>query len=205
MEADKLKILLGKYYSGDIMPDEYQSLLATLKEADKLTPELEDERRMLLAIESCGPSEPKGLESRLIMAIDNRSKSRKIFFRMVCSGSVAAIVLMIVAIGVHFHHNNTINLSQTIANVSVEHETVVTQESQETREMEAPDNTMQAVSVAHNNLIPHSISEEELEKSVQVADEALMEILANVQMAKNEVIETIDNIEISQTMDYNIL
>ena len=69
MEADRLKILFEKYYTGDILPHEYQYLLSALKECDELAPELDAERRMLLAIESCEAAEPEGLEDRLVMAV----------------------------------------------------------------------------------------------------------------------------------------
>ncbi len=99
MEADRLKILLEKYYTGDILPNEYQSLLSALKESDELAPELNAERRMLLAIESCEAAVPEGLEDRLVMAINNRSKRRRNFLRMLYSGSAAAIVMVVMIIG----------------------------------------------------------------------------------------------------------
>lgn len=162
MEADRLKILLGKYYTGDILPNEYQSLLSALKDSDELAPELDAERRMLLAIESCEAEEPEGLEDRLVMAINNRCKWRRNFLRMVYSGSAAAMVLIIFAIGSYLKDSN-------------------------------------------NTRSPYSITNENLEKSINVVDEALMEVLISVQMARKDVIETIDNMEISQPTDYNFM
>lgn len=202
MEADKLNTLLGNYYSGDISPDGYLSLLSALKESDELTPELEAERKMLLAIESYEPIEPKGFEERLIMAIDHRSKRKRNFFRIVYSCSAAAAMLIFVAIGLSLHDKNAIGRPQPIAMVSVADEAEMTKETHET---EPSITANQDASVAHKNSPSYSISSEDLEKSARVVDEAIMEILANIQMAKNEAIEAIDNIEISQTTDYNIL
>lgn len=76
MDANRIKKMLDKYYSGDILPEEYQILISALTEADELIPELEAERRILLAIDSCEPLEPNGFEDRLKMAIDCRSKKK---------------------------------------------------------------------------------------------------------------------------------
>lgn len=202
MEADKLNTLLGNYYSGDISPDEYLSLLSALKESDELTPEIEAERKMLLAIESYEPTEPKGFEERLIMAIDHRSKRKRNFLRIVYSCSAAVVMLIFVAIGLSFHDKNTIDRPQPIAMVSVSDEAEMTKE---THEPKPSIKANQDASVAHKNSPSYSIPSENMEKSAQVVDEAIMEILANIQMAKNEAIEATDNIKISQTIDYDIM
>lgn len=63
MDADRIKKMLDKYYSGDILPEEYQILISALTEADELIPELEAERRILLAIDSCDPLSRTGLKT----------------------------------------------------------------------------------------------------------------------------------------------
>jgi len=202
MEADKLEILLGKYYSGDILPDEYQNLLSILKDVGELTPELEAERSVLLAIESCEPSEPDGFEDRLIEAINHRSKKRRLFLRMVYSGSAAAIALILITTGLYIHDNKTINNSEPIAKISDSNEVVRTNE---TLEKKGTVNVIQVISVAQKNPSSCHNAKKELEKSTQIVDEALMDVLASIHLAQNEAIDAIDNIEISQTTDYNIL
>lgn len=202
MEADRLKILLEKYYTGEILPNEYQSLLSALKEADELSPELEAERRMLLAFESWEPIEPEGLEDRLVMTINNQSKRRRKFLRMAYSGSAAAIVLVLITIVAHIHDNKSVEGSEQIAEITVARKENV---KNETFGSQGTSNTTQLISATRKISPPHSSANDDLEKSLKVADEALMEVLITVQMAKNEAIETIDNIEISQTTDYNIL
>ncbi len=201
MEADRLKILFEKYYTGDILPHEYQYLLSALKECDELAPELDAERRMLLAIESCEADEPEGLEDRLVMAINNRSKRRRNFLRMVYSGS-AAIVMVVMTIGMHIHDNNSIDDLEPIANISVATNACV---ANETLETESSANATQVKSVTLGISISHPDSSKDLAKSFQIADEALLDVLANIYLAQTEAIDAMENIEISQTTDYNIL
>lgn len=202
MVADKLKILIDKYYSGDILPDEYQHLLSVLKDAGELTPELEAERNMFLAIESCEPIVPEGLEDRLIGAINNRGKKIHAFLRIVYSGSVAAVALLLITMGLHIHDNRSIDTPVPIDKLSDVREAAIMAEPSET---EAPVNTIQINPLAQDNPPSTHSVKEDLEKSVQIADDALMDVLASIHMAQNEVIDAIDNIEISQTTDYNIL
>ncbi len=202
MEADRLKILFEKYYTGDILPHEYQYLLSALKESDELAPELDAERRMLLAIESCEAAEPEGLEDRLVMAINNRSKRRRNFLRMVYSGSAAAIVMVVMTIGMHIHDNNSIDDLESIANISVATNACV---ANETLETESSANATQVKSVTRGISISHPDSSKDLAKSFQIADEALLDVLANIYLAQTEAIDAMENIEISQTTDYNIL
>lgn len=202
MEVDRLKILFDKYYSGDILQNEYQSLLSELKESDELAPELDAERRMLLAIESCEAAEPEGLEDRLVMAINNRSKRRRNFLRLVYSGSAAAIVMVVITIGMHIHDNNSIEDSEPIAKISVVTNACV---ANETLETESSANATQVKSVTRGISISHPDSSKDLAKSFQIADEALLDVLANIYLAQTETIDALDNIEISPTTDYNIL
>lgn len=202
MEADKLKILLGEYYAGDILPNEYQFLLSALKEADELSPELDAERRMLLAIESCEAAEPEDLEDRLVMAINNRSKKRRNFLRMVYSGSAAAIVLVVMTIGMRVHDNKSVYDSEPIATSSVASNTCGTNETLDTGNSA---NATRVISETQGVSTSHSASSKDFAKSVQIADEALLDILANIHLAQTEAIDAMENIEISQTTDYIIL
>lgn len=99
MEANELKALLGKYYSGDILPDEYQTLLKALKEDSALTSKLESERTMLIAIDSCEPSMPDGFGDRLVAEIDRRARGRRNFLKMAFSGAAAAIAAIFTVAG----------------------------------------------------------------------------------------------------------
>lgn len=198
MEVDRLKILIEKYYTGDILPNEYQSLLSALKESDELAPELDAERRMLLAIESCEATEPRGLEDRLVMAINNRSKRRRNFLRMVYFGSAAAIAMVIMTIGMHIYDNNSIDDSEPIAKISVASKACV---ANETLETENSANATQDISVTRGIATSHPASSKDLAKSIQIADETLLDVLANIHLAQTEAIDATDNIEISKTTD----
>lgn len=203
MEVTKLKILLDKYYSGDILPDEYQTLLSSINENIELSPELDAERKMFLAIESCQPSEPEGFENRLIAAIDHKFRSRHRIVKLAYSSSAAAIVSIFIMVGIYFHEDRSIDESKQIAKVSISSQTV---DLQETIETEEPLGVRPTSPVMPQNTSSYSlISDYELEQSAQIVDEALMDILASIHSAQNEVVEIIDNIEISQTLDYNIL
>lgn len=202
MEADKLKILLDEYYAGDILPNEYQLLLSALKEADELSPELEAERRMLLAIESCEAAEPEDLEYGLVMAINNRSKKRRNFIRMVYSGSAAAIVLVVMTIGMCVHDNKSIYDSEPIATSSVASNTCGANETLDTGNSA---NATQVISETQGVSTSHTATSKDLAKSIQIVDAALLDVLVNIQLALNEATDAMENIEISQTTDYNIL
>ena len=203
MEATKLKILLDKYYSGDILPDEYNTLLSSLNENIELSPELDAERKIFLAIESCQPSEPKCLEKRLIAAIDHRVSWRHRIAKLAYSSSAAAIVFIFIMVGIYFNEDKSIDETKQIAKVSISTKTV---DLQETIETEEPAGERQPSPVMQQNPYSYSfISEYELEQSAQIVDEALTDILASIRSAQNDAIEIIDNIEISQTSDYNIL
>ena len=203
MEAAKLKVLLDRYYSGDILPDEYQTLLSCLKDNVELAPDLEAEQKMLLAIESCQPYEPEDHENRLSAAIDCRSRRRHSLLKTVYSISAAAVVLIFILTGIYFHEKKSIDEAEQIAEVSCTQPTV---DIHETLENEEPIGVRQISSVMQGNPTSYPyITDDELEKSAQIVDEALMEVLASIHLAQNEVIEVIDNIEITQTSDYNIL
>ncbi|MCI9607304.1 MAG: hypothetical protein HFJ94_03910 [Muribaculaceae bacterium] len=202
MDVDKIKKMLDKYYSGNILPEEYQILISVLKEADELIPELEAERRILLAIESYAPIEPNGFEERLKMAIDRRRKRNRTFLRIVFSGSAAAIVFALIAIGQHIHNNGSTYDMEPIPKISAVHEMPMTNETIDTKDAV---NATYVVSVAHDNPPSYSNANEDLEKSLQIADQALIDVLANIHVAQNEVMEVIDKFEISQTTDYNTL
>lgn len=203
MEATKLKLLIDKYYSGDILPDEYQTLLSSLKKNAELTPELNAERHILLAIESCQPSEPEDLENRLNAAIDHRNRRRYRMLKVAYSISAAAIVLIFIMAGMFFHENRSIYESEQLTKVSIPNQTCGIQETIEPKE---PIGVNQNSSVMLRNPASYSsISDEELENSAQIVDEALTDILVSIHSVQNDIIEIMDNIEISQTSDYNIL
>ena len=203
MEESKIKILLDKYYSGDILPDEYKTLRSSLNENVKLSPELDAERKMFLSIESCQPSEPKDLEGTLIAAINHKARKKLIIAMLTYSGCAAAIVLIFVMVGMYLCENRDITGSKQIANVSVSHQSVDVQEAVET---EVPVNVRQISPVMRQHTSSHSwTSDYELEQSAQIVDDALTDILTSILSAQNDAIEIIDDIEITQTSDLNIL
>ncbi|MCM1504765.1 MAG: hypothetical protein NC127_06175 [Muribaculum sp.] len=99
MTIDKIYTLINNYYSGDISPTEYGTLLSTLKEAGSLPRQLEIERKILLSVEACNPTAPEGLEKRLSSAIDRHSRRSRCLFRAILSGSAAAVALVCLTIG----------------------------------------------------------------------------------------------------------
>ena len=202
MDVDKIKKLLDKYYSGDILPEECQVLISMLKETDDLIPELDAERRMFLAIESYEPIEPKGFEDRLILAINQRSKKRSTFVRMAFSGLAAAVVFALITIGLRIYCNLTTDGLEPTAKITTIHGEAITDEIVDTKDAVK---VLQVASVSQVNLPSHFKANEDLEKSLQIADEALMNVLVSVRMAQNEMMEVIENIKITQTTDYNTL
>ena len=108
MDATKIRHLFDLYYSGDITPEEYESLLSFLKEARDLTPELEAERRMLMAIDACEAVMPDNFEVRLHTVIDRKAKRLRMFKRVAIYSSAAAVLLICLATGIHFSHQVTL-------------------------------------------------------------------------------------------------
>ncbi len=163
METNKITALLDKYYSGDIMPGEYQTLLSALKENSDLTPELEKERDMLLAIEACAPSVPEGLEDRLIDAIDRRSRQAKLIHKMFLTGAAAAVILICITVASYRNENKAISDSGLIATCY-----------------------------------------EDFNDDAEIVDEALLDVLSNIHMAQNDIIESIESIQINPSTNSNI-
>lgn len=115
MEADRIKTLLDKYYSGDILPTEYQDLLSALNKDTELPSELEAERKVLHTIESYVPKIPEGFESRLEVAIDRQNIGKRRILKMIISGSVAAILLICIATGGYRINNKIVSADEDIA------------------------------------------------------------------------------------------
>lgn len=214
MEQNKIEYLLEKYYSGEISPDDYEKLLSILKEPRNLAPELEAERRILLAIESCEAIMPDGFENELAEAIDKRYKQVYNLRRIIWEGAAAAVVLICVLIGTIISGNK--ELCDTTELVSA---TSITQEEADGIAMSRADESGEAVMsvkyaedasnvMASSHIIEESviteISDEELDNAVKTIDAALLNVLSEIQMTQNEIVESFESIEINQTAVINI-
>lgn len=197
MESDRIKILLDKYYSGEISPNEYEILLSALKEYGGMTPELEAERKMFLAIESCEPIIPDGLEKRLEKAIDRRQNNISRIVKIFISGSSAAIVFLCITIGIIHYGNKELSESEFITKVSVAN-TEKTVESAKMAETTGLNPTEE------EETIVHEISDVDLEKATQIVDAALLNVLSAIHISQNNVAECIESVKITQETNFNI-
>lgn len=198
MESNRIKILLDKYYSGEISPNEYEILLSALKEYGGMTPELEAERKMFLAIESCEPIIPDGLEKRLEKAIDRRQNNISRIVKIFISGSSAAIVFLCITIGIIHYGNKELSESEFITKVSVAN-TEKTVESAKMAETTGLNPTEE-----EEETIVHEISDVDLEKATQIVDAALLNVLSAIHISQNNVAECIESVKITQETNFNI-
>lgn len=221
MKSDRIEFLLNRYYSGEISPDEYEELISAFKEFGNLTPELEIERRILFAIESCEPVMPDDLEKKLTEAIDEKRRKSNNIIKIIFSGAAAAVVLICLTIGVFRNSNKGLSDSEYIAGNSITHresqnttpKTAVYAESAVITETAETSTTATAKTdeMVKTDLSRHKkesliteISDEELDNAVQTVDDALLNVLSCIHMAQNEVVESLENIQINKTTDFNI-
>lgn len=201
MESNRINFLLDKYYSGEISPKEYDALLSALNEVGNTMPELEAERKIFHAIESCEPIMPVELEKRLEEAIDRKRKRIGKIVKLFISGSAAAIILLCTTIGLLHYGNNQTAEAEFIAKVSVANGMVRTEKpiaSEEIAEISEQDLTEEEeISVAE-------ISDEDLEEATQIVDEILLNALSAICISQNNVVECIENVKITQETDFNI-
>lgn len=190
METDKITALLNKYYSGDILPLEYQSLLSALKDDIELPPELETEQKMFLAIEAYAPLVPEGLENRLIKAIDRRNKRAKHILKMFLTGSAAAVIMICITVASYRYDNKAMPNSELAANVSVVEE--------------SSNSGIITESIENENTGIVQTSSEDFSDEAQIVNDALLEVLSNIHMAQNDVIESIESIQVTPSTNLNI-
>ncbi|WP_303032276.1 hypothetical protein [uncultured Duncaniella sp.] len=204
MTTDEIKILFESYYSGDISPDDYETLLSVMKEAKDLPPELEKECRILLKVDSYAPTMPEGFERKLSEAIDNRYRKSNNTLRTILSAAAAVAVLIGVAIGMFNWGNNGLSAPEHISGSGIAQEAVqqpalrpmetvqgneLTSESVETKSAE------KTVSSEINGEPAAEINDEELVKAERIVDESLLNVLSMIQVARNEVVESLDDIQ----------
>ena len=197
MESDRIKILLDKYYSGEISPNEYKILLSALKKYGGMTPELEADCKMFLAIESCEPIMPDGLEKRLEKAIDRKQNNISRIVKIFISGSAAAIVFLCITIGLIHYGNKELSESEFIAKVSVAN-------TEKTVESEEMADTIEHNPTENEEYIVPEISDGDLEKATQIVDTALLNVLSAIHISQNNVAECIESVKIKQETNFNI-
>lgn len=200
MTLDKIKLLLESYYSGDISPEDYEMLLSSMKEIDNLPPELENERRMLLAVDSYEPVMPDDLEKRLSESIDKRyRKTNNILRVLLPRAAAAATVFICVTLAILNLGDKDMPNSEDIANSTMgyKEETRTTFSTVGTNEgsgikSESAESTV-ASEVKEESVNPE-IDDKELEKAMQLVDESLLNVLSMIYIAQNNVAESFENI-----------
>ncbi len=202
------------YYSGEISSDDYKALLSLLKEARDLSPELETECRIFLAIESCEPVLPNGFEKNLTDAIDKRFRRAKFFKKIIWEGIAAVILLICVFIGTFNHVNKELSATKEyVAKNSIATEKIegiamsgATSSEEVSISVNSLENTPTEKTSLHTieESVITEINDEEFDNAVQTIDEALLNILSNIHMAQSEVEESLESIEINKTTDINI-
>lgn len=206
MTLDKIKLLLESYYSGEISPEDYEMLLSSMKEIDDLPPELENERRMLLAVDSYEPVMPDDLEKKLSESIDKRYRKINNILRVLLPGvtAVAAVaaVLICVTLAILDLGDKDIPDLEDIANSTIGHkeETHTTLPTVGTIaesgiKAESAERTVSS-EIKKETVIPE-INDKELEKAMQVIDESLLNVLSMIHLVQNNVAESFENMQIN--------
>lgn len=217
MTKAEIKIMLDRYYSGDISPEEHETLISELKDI-RATPELETERKMLLALASCEPVIPEDLEKRLVNAIDKRDRRSHHIIKTVLSSAAAAIVLICITFGMPGDSNSRLaNTECATRNHLSRHKTTFaeTEEAKETmgamQTTVSKDNTtIVKTKKRHLQKVKDESSitdtrNNELDIASQKVDDALLDIIAGIRISQNEIAESMEDIHINQEIDLNIL
>lgn len=211
MAPDEIKILLESYYSGDISPDDYETLLSEMKEAKDLPPELEYERRILLSVDSYEPTMPEGFEKMLSAAIDKRYRQTHNALSILISAAAAAIVLICITVGIFKFSNNGLSDPEHIAGSCVPQKEAPGYALQPTGPAEEIEATAEfggmksADKRSSSELKEESAiaetDDEELDKAGRIVDESLLSVLSMIHLAQNEVAESLENIQTNQRTD----
>ena len=213
----EIKIMLDRYYSGDISPEEHETLISELKDM-KATTELETERKMLIALASCEPVIPEDLEKRLINAIDKRARRLHYIIKTVLSSAAAAIVLICITFGIPDDSNSGLSDPECATRTHVSrHKTTFAKTDEAAETMEAlqatvsKDNTtIVKTKKSHLQKVKDKSSitdtkNNELDIASQKVDDALLDIIAGIRISQNEIAESMEEIHINQEIDLNIL
>lgn len=214
MTPDKIKLLLASYYSGDISPDDYEILLSTMREAKNLPPELENERRMLLTVDSYEPVMPDGLEKLLDEAIDKRYGKLHSTLIILFSGAAASVLIICITIGMlKLISNKELPEAEYIAESAVGNKEPLSDTSPATgtaAEFEIISEAVETKSAEKavsskikKEYAVSEISDEELDKAARIVDESLLDLLSTIHEAQNEVAESLENIQTNHTTDIN--
>lgn len=180
MKTEGITVLLDRYYSGNISPEEYKDLLSALDGSGALPPELEAEREMFRAIRSCEPEMPDGLEKRLKDAINNRSRRVSGFIKAFASAGVAASLVLCVTLAWRHTDNDAVR-PDLVAQVRTD----------------VP-KTVKAVLPEQKDSSAINMSDEECERAVKIVDEALMSVLSRIHSKQKSATECVKGIHIKQ-------
>lgn len=226
MDTIKIIRLLDRYYSGEISPEEYETLISFFKKTKDLTPELEAERRMLIAIETCEAVMPYNFEERLHHAIDRKLNRRRVLKKITLFSSAAAVLVICLTIGVRFSRQVTLQPESVTENVDNFQLSYIAQNSDpekttatplievmpqtmspaKTKETYPTGNAPQTTvaherkkRVTHKEKLSYSdeLTDEDVEEAGKI-DAALIEALSGLRGKQNMVLESIENIKINR-------
>lgn len=214
MTPDKIKLLLESYYSGDISPDDYEILLSTMREAKNLPPELENERRMLLTVDSYEPVMPDGLEKLLDEAIDKRYGKLHSTLILLFSGAAASVLIICITIGMlKLISNKELPEAEYIAESAVGNKEPLSDTSPATGTVAEFEIISEAVetksaekavsSKIKKEYAVQEMSDEEIDKAAKIVDESLLDLLSTIHETQNEVAKSLENIQTNHTTDIN--
>lgn len=217
MTKAEIRIMLDRYYSGDISPEEHETLISELKDI-KATPEFETERKTLLALASCEPVLPEDLEKRLINAIDKRDRRLHYIIKTVLSSAAAVIILICITFGMPDNSNSGLSDSECATRTHVSrHKTTFakTEEAAETMEplqatVSKDNTTIVKIKKRHIQKVKDKSSitdsrNNELDIASQKVDDALLAIIEGIRISQNEIAESMEEIHINQEIDLNML
>ncbi len=211
MDLEILKILIDRYYSGDISPDEFEVLLSAFKENICLPPELENERRMFLAIESCAPVAPDELGKKLAEAIDRRQKPVvKIIKNFIVGSSAAAILIGMLLVGIRYSHPEHPQKNYMAETLITGKTTGAIQTIADSTKTTSPkiaiaeSVTTESALICKKSISSANINDENLDIAARGVNEALMNVIEGINISRNDIADCMENIQINRKTDLNI-
>lgn len=218
MTTNEIRILIDRYYAGDISPEEYHSLTSALKGSGQPTPDLDVERKIFIALDSFEPVIPEDLETRLDRAINSRIRRRKVI--IVISTAAAAVISAVMTIGMLHNGMSQVSDTENIARISLsypshrhaepkvtgisstETETALTEDKAKEDKKTVKRSTIPSKS--KKTLPPHDGSYRNLEKDIESVDKALLDVISDICKSRNNVEICMEEMKISQKTDFNL-
>ena len=124
--------------------------------------------------------------------MDHRRKKKVNLQKVWYSSSAAAIILILIIIGINFFKTNSTDEYGQIAMISTSYPILNTQETVDIED--SIDVEQKTYVLSENNTSYFPISDENLEKSAEIIDKALFEVISNIRLDQKELMKTIENI-----------